>query len=79
MPLPTLTPLDPTITPRTKLDYDPRHRMEWDPTQFFRDDHTPNPFALLILNQPINERAFRVLRKHGMFYCTYILRIFYMC
>ncbi|GMG06456.1 unnamed protein product [Aspergillus oryzae var. brunneus] len=38
--------------------------MEWDPTQFFRDDHTPNPFALLILNQPINERAFRVLRRH---------------
>ncbi|KAB8225062.1 thiamine pyrophosphokinase [Aspergillus novoparasiticus] len=39
--------------------------MEWDPTQFFRDDHTPNPFALLILNQPINERAFRVLRRHA--------------
>ncbi|KAE8386058.1 thiamine pyrophosphokinase [Aspergillus alliaceus] len=39
--------------------------MEWDPTQFFRDDHTTHPFALLILNQPINERAFRVLRKHA--------------
>ncbi|KAE8420767.1 thiamine pyrophosphokinase [Aspergillus pseudocaelatus] len=39
--------------------------MEWDPTQFFRDDHTPNPFALLILNQPINERAFRVLKRHA--------------
>ncbi|OGM50824.1 thiamine pyrophosphokinase [Aspergillus bombycis] len=39
--------------------------MEWDPTRFFRDDHTPNPFALLILNQPINERAFRVLRRHA--------------
>ncbi|KAE8378499.1 thiamine pyrophosphokinase [Aspergillus bertholletiae] len=39
--------------------------MNWDPTQFFRDDHTPNPFALIILNQPINERAFRVLQKHA--------------
>ncbi|KAE8330166.1 thiamine pyrophosphokinase [Aspergillus sergii] len=39
--------------------------MEWDPTQFFREDHTPIQFALLILNQPINERAFRVLRRHA--------------
>ncbi|PLB42679.1 thiamine diphosphokinase, partial [Aspergillus candidus] len=36
--------------------------MEWDPTQFFRtDDDPPAPFALLVLNQPINENAFGVL------------------
>jgi hypothetical protein len=52
-------------------------KMEWDPTQFFRDNHTPiNPFALLILNQPINERAFRVLKKHGM--PSYLLTCIYM-
>lgn len=52
--------------------------MEWDPTQFFRDDHTPNPFALLILNQPINERAFRVLRRHGMFLCPTLYTYIYI-
>jgi thiamine pyrophosphokinase len=40
---------------------------EWDPTQFFSDSREPiAPFALLVLNQPINERAFAVLKKHGM-------------
>ncbi|KAF9894986.1 hypothetical protein FE257_004610 [Aspergillus nanangensis] len=39
--------------------------MEWDPTQFFRDDKPPAPFALIILNQPINERAFGILNKHA--------------
>ena len=39
--------------------------MEWDPTRFFRDDIPPTPFALLVLNQPINEKAFSVLREHG--------------
>ncbi|KAE8352190.1 thiamine pyrophosphokinase [Aspergillus coremiiformis] len=38
--------------------------MNWDPTQFFRENHPPNPFALLILNQPINEQAFRILKNH---------------
>lgn len=38
---------------------------EWDPTRFFRSDTPPTPFALLVLNQPINERAFAVLREHG--------------
>ncbi|EAL86930.1 thiamine pyrophosphokinase [Aspergillus fumigatus] len=38
---------------------------EWDPTQFFCDSSQPiAPFALLVLNQPINERAFAVLKKH---------------
>lgn len=40
--------------------------MEWDPIQFFRSAHRPsNPFAILILNQPINESALAVLRRHG--------------
>ncbi|KAI9372924.1 thiamine pyrophosphokinase [Aspergillus egyptiacus] len=41
--------------------------MEWDPTQFFREDkdQPPPPFALVILNQPINETALSVLRKHA--------------
>ena len=42
--------------------------MEWDPTRFFRTDvDPPAPFALLVLNQPINENAFGVLAGHGMF------------
>ncbi|KKK18189.1 hypothetical protein AOCH_005415 [Aspergillus ochraceoroseus] len=40
--------------------------MEWDPTQFFRDDEPPSPFALIILNQPINETALALLRKHAL-------------
>ncbi|EHA23846.1 hypothetical protein ASPNIDRAFT_180383 [Aspergillus niger ATCC 1015] len=40
--------------------------MTWDPTQFFRTEEglPPSPYALLILNHPINERAYDVLRKH---------------
>ncbi|KAL3487051.1 thiamine pyrophosphokinase [Aspergillus germanicus] len=42
--------------------------MEWDPTQFFREeeDKTPPPFALVVLNQPINEIALSVLREHAL-------------
>ncbi|KAL4974245.1 putative thiamine pyrophosphokinase [Aspergillus desertorum] len=41
--------------------------MEWDPTQFFREDETPRqPFGLLILNQPTNETALAVLQKHAL-------------
>ncbi|KAL4927258.1 thiamine diphosphokinase [Aspergillus undulatus] len=41
--------------------------MEWDPTQFFREDEEirPHRFALVVLNQPINETALAVLRKHA--------------
>jgi thiamine pyrophosphokinase len=43
---------------------------EWNPTQFFSKSSDPNeviaPFALLVLNQPINERAFSVLKRNGM-------------
>lgn len=39
--------------------------MDWHPTQFFRTSPAPSPFALLVLNQPINENAFGVLHKHG--------------
>lgn len=45
--------------------------MQWNPTQYFDTTSTPSPFALLILNQPINERAFSALR-HGMSIDTYI-------
>ncbi|KAL3462327.1 thiamine pyrophosphokinase [Aspergillus heterothallicus] len=42
--------------------------MEWDPTQFFREEEnkTPPPFALVVLNQPINEIALSVLRDHAL-------------
>lgn len=41
--------------------------MEWDPSRFFRSEGSPSPYALLILNQPINEKAFGVLGKYGKF------------
>ncbi|KAL2867142.1 thiamine diphosphokinase [Aspergillus lucknowensis] len=42
--------------------------MEWDPTRFFGEAgvKTPPPFALVVLNQPINEVALSVLRKHAL-------------
>lgn len=41
--------------------------MEWDPSRFFGAAGSPSPYALLILNQPINESAFGVLSEHGAF------------
>lgn len=38
--------------------------MEWDPSQFFRSGDV-STYALLVLNQPINEKAFGVLSDHG--------------
>ncbi|OJJ99715.1 hypothetical protein ASPACDRAFT_119377 [Aspergillus aculeatus ATCC 16872] len=38
---------------------------EWDPTQFFREGYPPSPYALLILNHPINEKAYDVLQRHA--------------
>ncbi|KAJ5199464.1 thiamine pyrophosphokinase eukaryotic [Penicillium cf. griseofulvum] len=43
--------------------------MEWDPSRFFRPSGSPSPYALLILNQPINEKAFGVLSR----YASYII------
>ncbi|OJZ90372.1 hypothetical protein ASPFODRAFT_178916 [Aspergillus luchuensis CBS 106.47] len=42
--------------------------MTWDPTQFFRTEEglPSSPYALLILNHPINERAYDVLRKNAL-------------
>ncbi|EEH35858.2 hypothetical protein PAAG_00181 [Paracoccidioides lutzii Pb01] len=42
--------------------------MDWHPARFF-DSRTPpsSPFALLILNQPINEDACKILKKHASF------------
>ncbi|KAI9930137.1 hypothetical protein ASPWEDRAFT_167804 [Aspergillus wentii DTO 134E9] len=42
--------------------------MEWNPTQFFNGSNDlPAPFALVVLNQPINERAFGVLNENACF------------
>ena len=38
--------------------------MEWDPSRFFRP-YCSSPYALLVLNQPINESALSVLYEHG--------------
>ncbi|KAJ5958961.1 thiamine pyrophosphokinase eukaryotic [Penicillium vulpinum] len=43
--------------------------MEWDPSRFFRPSGSPSPYALIILNQPINEKAFGVLSR----YASYII------
>lgn len=52
--------------------------MEWHPASFFRTDIIPeNPYAILVLNQPINENAFDAVRRHGMpFYFISLPRIF---
>ncbi|QKX59770.1 uncharacterized protein TRUGW13939_06912 [Talaromyces rugulosus] len=42
--------------------------MEWHPASLFRTDTVPaNPFAILVLNQPINERAFDAVRRHACY------------
>ncbi|PYH48783.1 thiamine diphosphokinase [Aspergillus saccharolyticus JOP 1030-1] len=49
---------------------------DWDPTQFFREESSssssssssstrPSPYALLVLNHPINEKAYDVLQRHA--------------
>ncbi|KAJ5240821.1 uncharacterized protein N7469_002412 [Penicillium citrinum] len=40
--------------------------MEWDPSQFFRSGDV-STYALLVLNQPINEKAFGVLSDHASY------------
>ncbi|PYH70109.1 thiamine diphosphokinase [Aspergillus vadensis CBS 113365] len=46
----------------------PTKIMTWDPTQFFRTEEglPSSPYALLILNHPINERAYDVLQQHAL-------------
>ncbi|KAJ5105065.1 hypothetical protein NUU61_002412 [Penicillium alfredii] len=41
--------------------------MEWDPSRFFRASGSPTPYAILVLNQPINEKAFAVLGEHASY------------
>ncbi|EER39399.1 thiamine pyrophosphokinase Thi80 [Histoplasma capsulatum H143] len=42
--------------------------MDWYPAQFFNTVAPPSsPFALIVLNQPINQHAYRVLNKHARF------------
>lgn len=40
--------------------------MEWNPGKFFDDRQTETPYALLILNQPLNVRAYGQVAPHGM-------------
>ena len=51
----------------------PTKIMTWDPTQFFRTEEglPSSPYALLILNHPINERAYDVLQQHGIYHTLY--------
>ncbi|EZF32003.1 thiamine pyrophosphokinase [Trichophyton interdigitale H6] len=41
--------------------------MEWHPARLFEDSLPPVPFALLILNQPVNHNALRLLKRHACF------------
>ncbi|KAJ6092871.1 hypothetical protein N7486_008160 [Penicillium sp. IBT 16267x] len=41
--------------------------MEWHPSIFFHPEGSPAPYALVILNQPINERAYEVLSEHACY------------
>ncbi|EEQ87530.1 thiamine pyrophosphokinase Thi80 [Blastomyces dermatitidis ER-3] len=43
--------------------------MDWYPAQFFNPAAPPpsSPFALLVLNQPINQNAYTILKKHASF------------
>ncbi|ODH30581.1 hypothetical protein ACO22_03548 [Paracoccidioides brasiliensis] len=42
--------------------------MDWYPARFFNSPTPPSsPFALLILNQPINEKACKIFKKHASF------------
>ena len=50
---------------RTFSEYRLQHGMEWDPMQFFRPNRPSISFAILVLNQPINERAFTAISAYG--------------
>ncbi|CAG8116373.1 unnamed protein product [Penicillium olsonii] len=41
--------------------------MEWDPSRFFSASGSPSPYALLILHQPINHKAFDALSRHASY------------
>ncbi|KAJ5619489.1 thiamine pyrophosphokinase eukaryotic [Penicillium lagena] len=41
--------------------------MEWHPSRFFERSGSPSPYALLVLNQPINDRAFNALSQHASY------------
>lgn len=42
-------------------------KMEWEPAQFFQEKPRSIPYALLVLNQPINQNAYKILKKHASF------------
>ncbi|KMU80988.1 hypothetical protein DIZ76_015713 [Coccidioides immitis] len=41
--------------------------MEWKPTKFFESVPRSKPYALLVLNQPINPNAYKILKQHASF------------
>ncbi|KAK2802653.1 hypothetical protein FQN50_007261 [Emmonsiellopsis sp. PD_5] len=45
-----------------------RQTSNWYPAQFFNAaTPPPSPFAILVLNHPINENAYKILKKHASF------------
>ena len=64
----SLRTLSRTPTLSFRSDLDSSLSMEWDPSRFFRVSGSPSPYALLVLNQPINENAFGVLSQYGEYY-----------
>ncbi|EEH22989.2 hypothetical protein PABG_05200 [Paracoccidioides brasiliensis Pb03] len=55
-------------TPTPRCSYQVHAVMDWYPARFFNSPTPPSsPFALLILNQPINEKACKILKKHASF------------
>ncbi|CAG8107482.1 unnamed protein product [Penicillium salamii] len=41
--------------------------MEWDPSVFFTASGSSSPYALLILHQPINQKAYDALSRHASY------------
>lgn len=40
--------------------------MDWYPAEFFNDKAPNRPYALLLLNQPLNVRAYERVARDGM-------------
>jgi hypothetical protein len=43
-----------------------RQQTEWFPCRFFSSERPAQPFALILLNQPLNWAAFESIAKSGM-------------
>jgi hypothetical protein len=44
-----------------------RQQTEWFPCRFFSSESPAQPFALILLNQPLNWAAFESIAKSGMY------------